>query len=98
MDYFEQIQAMHQKVRDFVETHHPSFYVTSIDAYATTYYQQTLASLGEPDTYILSEIQIRFRVSALSLLSQHLVCDVFMASDGTLYLGDQLMGELRRKK
>jgi hypothetical protein len=95
MNYFEQIEAMHHQVREWVEQKEPEYKVLSIDGYATSEYRQTLESQGEIhpkyQEYILAEIQLRFKVHALSGRRRHLSCDVFVLSNGTLHMGDRLV-------
>ncbi len=96
MEYFEQVKAMHQLVRTFVENHEPMYKVTSIDGYATTNYMPTLGNQQEISPsraeFVLAEIAMRFRVSARYLGSNKgLSCDVYVTSDGNLYMGDRLM-------
>src|SRR5258708_1479146 len=68
MNYFEQIEVMHQAVREYVEEQEPDYKVVSVDSSATSEYKQTLASQGEIhpkyQEYILAEIQLRFKVHA----------------------------------
>ena len=95
MNYFEQIEAMHQQVREFVEQQEPIYKVVSIDSEASSEYKQTLKSRGEihPDyqEYILAEIQLRFKVHAFYQAgNRHLSCDVWVLDNGTLYMGDRL--------
>ncbi len=96
MEYFEQVKAMHQQVRTFVENHEPMYKVVSIDGYVTTNYMPTLRNQQEfPPShaeFILTEIMMRFRVSARYLGSnQGLSCDVYVTSEGKLHMGDRLM-------
>ncbi len=93
MNYFEQIEAMHQQVREYVEQQEPYYKVTSIDGYATSTYMPTLASRGEVlprQDFILAEITMRFRVSA-SYINSRLTCDVLVTSEGKLHMGDRLV-------
>lgn len=93
MDYFEQIEAMHQQVREYVEKMEPDFKVTVIDGYLTTNYAPTLASQGEflpLQDFILTEVKARFRVHA-SYINKRLSCDVYMMDNGNLHTGDRLV-------
>ena len=93
MNYFEQIEAMHQQVREYVERKEPDYKVTEIDAYFTTSYMSTLASQGEVlprQEFILVEIKARFRVNA-RYINKRLTCDVWVLDNGTLHIGDQLV-------
>ena len=93
MNYFEQIETMHQAVREYVEQQEPTYKVTTIDGYATSEYRPTLASQGEVlprQDFILAEVTIRFRVNA-SYITQRLTCEVFVTSEGKLHMGDRLV-------
>ena len=93
MNYFEQIEAMHQQVRDYVEKREPLYKVVSISGEAISEYRQTLESRGEIhpkyQDYILAQIQLRFKVHAVSG-SSHLSCDVFVLPNGMLHMGDRI--------
>lgn len=101
MNYFEQIEAMHQQVREYIEAQEPEYKVISIDGSATSEYRQDLESQGEIHpryaNFILAEIQLRFRVSARHVtaytgnISQRLTCDVFVTSEGKLHMGDRMI-------
>ncbi len=93
MNYFEQIEAMHQQVREYVEAQEPYHKVTSIDGYATSTYMPTLASQGEVlprQDFILAEVTMRFRVHA-RYINKRLTCEVYVMNDGKLYLADQVI-------
>lgn len=95
-ELFQQIQAMHQQVREFVEAQEPEFKVTSIDAYPTTTYMAPLHALGEIDPkfvdFVLTSVNLRFRVEALRLAGHmRLNCEVFVMSDGGLYFANPIM-------
>ena len=96
MNYFEQIEAMHQAVREYVEEQEPDYKVVSVDSSATSEYKQTLASQGEIhpkyQEYILAEIQLRFKVHAFYQAGRrHLSCDVWVLPNGVLHMGDRLV-------
>ena len=93
MNYFEQIEAMHQQVREYVEQKEPDYKVVEIDAYFTTSYMSTFASQGEVlprQDFILAEIKARFRVNA-RYINKRLTCEVSVMNDGKLYLSDQVI-------
>jgi hypothetical protein len=96
MNYFEQIEAMHQQVREYVEKMEPNYKVVSIDSSASSEYKQTLASQGEIhpkyQEYILAEIQLRFKVHAFYKAgNRHLSCDVWVLPNGMLHMRDRLV-------
>jgi hypothetical protein len=103
MNYFEQIAAMHQQVREYVEKMEPDYKVVTVDGYTTSEYRQDLASQGEIHPkyahFILAEVQLRFKVSARHVtaytgnISHRLICDVLVTSDGTLHTGDRLVSK-----
>src|SRR5260370_31048748 len=91
MNYFEQIEAMHQQVREYVEQQEPDYKVVSVDGYATSTYMSTLASQGEVlprQDFILAEVTMRFRVHARYI---SLTCDVWVLPNGKLHMGDRMV-------
>jgi len=93
MNYFEQIEAMHQQVREFVEHAEPDYKVAEIEACFTTSYKPTLASKGEVlprRDFILTEVNAHFRVNA-HYINRILECKVYVMPDGKLYLADQVI-------
>jgi NH3-dependent NAD+ synthetase len=98
LNYFEQIEAMHQQVREYVEKMEPKYKVAEIEATFTTSYkakrispEEALASLGKAlprQDFILTEIKARFRVNAY-YIDKLLDCEILVMSDGNLYLADQ---------
>jgi hypothetical protein len=98
MEYFKQIEAMHEQVRKFVEEQEPDFKVVSVDGYSGTSYMPPLHGQGEISPkhaeFVLTEIKLRFRVDARYLASNkrgRLDCDVYVTSDGKLYMADQVL-------
>ncbi len=97
MNYFEQIEAMHQQVREYVESLEPDYKVTSIDGYFTTEYVPSgkfplVPDLDKMPEYVLLKIQARFRVSAEYLGGvKRLSCEVNVMSNGQLFTGDRLV-------
>jgi hypothetical protein len=94
MNYFEQIEAMHQAVREYVEAQEPEYKVVSIESTATSEYKQTLESQGEIhpkyQEYILAEIQLRFKVHAYYQAGRrHLDLEVWVLSNGMLHMGER---------
>ena len=94
MNYFEQIEAMHQQVREYVEQQEPIYKVIAIESTATSEYKQTLKSQGEihPDyqEYILTDIQLQFKVNAYYSAGRRLLsCKVWVLDNGTFHMGDR---------
>jgi ATP-dependent Zn protease len=87
---FQEITALHQQVREYVEQQEPAYKVTSIDGYSTTGYMCTLAN---QDEYIHVRTDIRFRVSGIQAGARYkrISCDVHVTSDGQLFMGDRLV-------
>jgi hypothetical protein len=80
LNYFEQIEAIHQQVREYVEKMDPEYKVVSVDSEASSEYKQT------------TEIQLRFKVHAFYKAgNRHLSCDVWVLPNGVLHMGDRLV-------
>lgn len=94
MNYFEQIEAMHQQVREFVEQQEPDYKVAEIEAEITTSYKPKPVVIEERvwprQEFILAEITAHFRVNA-HYLNRILDCKVYVLPDGKLYLTDQVI-------
>ena len=60
MNYFEQIEAMHQAVREYVEQQEPEYKVVSVDLNATSEYKQTLASQRSEERRVGKECRSRW--------------------------------------
>ena len=95
-ELFEQITALHQQVRAFVEKEYPTFKVTSVNGYPATTYMSSLRGLGEIDParaeFVLVEVNVRFRVEAIYRPNRtRLNCEVFVLNDGTLYFANPVM-------
>ena len=91
MNYFEQIEAMHQAVREYVEAQEPDYKVAEIEADFTTSYKPTLASKGEflpRQDFVLTEIKAQFRVNAY-YINKVLEYKLYVMPDGKLYLANQ---------
>jgi hypothetical protein len=89
---FEQIEAMHQQVREFVEHAEPDYKVAEIKADFTTSYKPKPIVIEEGvwphQDFILTEITAQFRVNAYSG-NDVLECKVYVFPDGKFYLADQ---------
>ena len=92
MNIFEQVEAMHQQVREFVEKEYPEFKVTRITAESTTQYAQPIHALLENPDYILTENNPRFRVQCENYIRETLDCEVFVTNDGEIRTGNVSRG------
>lgn len=97
MNYFEQIQAIHQEVRTFVEAQEPGCKITSIRGSTDTRYTPMPESmyelLADHANFVLFDVQVQFYVEGHYLANHHtLSCEVFIRSDGTLHLARQRIG------
>ena len=96
---FEQIEAIHQQVREYVEQAMPGYKVAEIEADFTTTYKPTLASQGEflpRQDFILAEINAQFRVNAY-FINDILECKVYIMYDGKFYLDDRAIHRTYRR-
>ncbi len=91
MNYYEQIEAMHQAVREYVEELEPDYKVAEIEASFTTSYKPTLASQGEVlprREFVLTEIQARFHVNAY-YINKVLEYKIWVMHDGKLHIANK---------
>lgn len=90
---FEQITALHQQVREYVEQLEPGYKVTSIDGYSTTKYKVTKDTEWEihPE-YVHEFTDIDFKVLAVSSpgIRQVLEIKIYVVND-QLVVGDRVM-------
>ena len=89
MNIFEQVEAMHQQVREFVEKQEPECKVISVSGYTDTKYVCPLDKIDEIHPayveYTLSEVKVRFLVNAWYLAKRiQLDSEVCIMSDGSL--------------
>ncbi len=93
IDYFKQIEAMHQTAREFVEKEHPDFKVVDVSSYPVTSYCPPMHSIVDDLAkleYVLYDMRLRFRVEAENLSNLiRLTCEVFVTTDGQLIMRDQ---------
>jgi hypothetical protein len=93
----EQITALHEQVREYVEQLEPGYKVTTVDGYTTSDYMLPLGKYREIDPnkveYVHALTVVSFTVSAEYVPDRHrkLRVDVWVTSDGKLYTGDRLM-------
>lgn len=88
MNIFEQVEAMHQQVREFVEKEYLGFKVMSVMADSTTQYFPPMHALGENPEYILLGCIPRFRVQCRNQIGSRLDCEVLVRKDGALKIGN----------
>jgi hypothetical protein len=86
---FEEITALHQQVREYVEGLEPEYKVMQIEGDSTTKYKTSLASEGE---YVHAFTDIDFKVQAVSSpgIRQILEIRIYVVND-KLVEGDRVM-------
>lgn len=90
MNYCEQIEAMHQEIRAYVEKEHPGYKVISIESDAKVRYEPPMHSMSDDLAkleWVALQADLHFRVAAEQVpWPTRLILNIYPDGNGNLHM------------